>query len=192
MKNIYFLTAFLFLISTNLKAQDAYLGDIKMTGINFNQRGWMSCEGQLLPISSNTALFSLLGTMYGGDGITTFALPDLRSRVPVGQGQGPGLPNYRQGDKSGSPTTTLTIANLPPHSHSVKAVTDDGNSSLPTNNYPAGTKLLDKEYASDGTFTNMNANVIGNTGSGTAVNNMQPYLVVRYVICVNGLFPSRN
>tara|TARA_Y100000385_G_C13098960_1_gene643195 strand:+ start:52 stop:630 length:579 start_codon:yes stop_codon:yes gene_type:complete len=189
-KNI--LLGILFLTFINLNAQEAYLGDIKMTGISYIQSGWMACEGQLLPISSNPALFSLLGVAYGGDGETTFALPDLRSRVPVGQGTGPGLPNYIRGGTGGSTTNTLTTPNLPAHSHSVIAISEDGNSSSPTNNFPAGTKLLDKEYATTGTTTNMNTNMIGNTGSNTAVNNMQPYAVVRYVICVQGLFPSQN
>lgn len=192
MKQIYLLTTFYFLTSINLNAQDAYLGDIKMTAINFDQQGWMPCEGQLLSIASNSALFSLLGTTYGGNGETTFALPDLRSRVPVGQGQAAGLPNYNQGQIGGSPTTTLTIANMPAHRHSVIAVVQDGDSSSPTDNYPAGTKLLDKEYATGGTITNMNANMIESTGSGQEVNNMQPYTVVRYVICVSGLYPSQN
>ena len=192
MKQIYLLSTMFFLYFINTYAQDPYLGDIKMTALNFDQRGWMSCEGQQLLISNNSALFSLLGTQYGGDGRTTFNLPDLRSRVPVGKGQGPGLPNYSQGQQGGSTTNTLTISNLPAHSHSVNAVIEDGDSSLPTNNYPAGTKLLDKEYASVGTVTNMNTNMIDETGSDTAVNNMQPYLVIKYVICVTGLYPSRN
>ena len=192
MKQIYLLSTILFLTFMNLNAQEAYLGDIKMTAINFDQRGWKSCEGQLLSIASYSALFSLLGTQYGGDGRSTFALPDLRSRVPVGKGQGTGLPNYSLGDKGGSTTNTLTKSNLPAHSHTVNAVTEDGNSSSPTENYPAGTKLLDKEYASDGTLSTMNTNMIGETGDNTAVNNMQPYAVVRYVICVIGAYPTRN
>lgn len=192
MKKIYLLTTILFLAFTHINAQDAYLGDIKMTGASFNQYGWLACEGQLLQIAQYNALYSLLGTTYGGDGVYTFALPDLRSRVPVGVGTGPGLPTYAQGSTGGSPTNTLSIANLPAHSHSVTAITEDGNSSLPTNNFPAGTKLLDKEYATTGTATTMNANMIGQTGSNTAINNMQPYLTVRYVICVEGYYPSRN
>jgi len=192
MKKIYTLTTVLFLTFINLNAQEGYLGDIKITGINFTQRGWASCEGQLLAISEHTALYSLLGTQYGGDGRTTFALPDLRSRVPVGVGYVPGFPYYTQGQTGGSTTNTLTIANLPAHNHAVNAISEDGNSSLPTNNFPAGTKLLDKEYATTGTVTNMNTNMIGTTGSNTAVNNMQPYAVVRYVICISGLYPSRN
>ncbi len=178
--------------SNTIQAQEAYLGDIKLTAINFNQRNWTSCEGQLLPISQNQALFSLLGTQYGGDGRTTFGLPDLRGRVPIGQGNGPGLSNYFQGNQGGLETTTLSTSNLPPHNHPVNGIVEDGDSASPTGTLPAGTKLLDKEYSTGGTATTMNANMVGNTGNGTAANNMQPYVTLRYVICVVGLFPSRN
>ncbi|GAA3646109.1 phage tail protein [Flavivirga jejuensis] len=193
-KTIKVLTLFLCLCFANtINAQEAYLGDIKLTAISFNQRGWVSCEGQLLAISQNTALFSLLGTTYGGDGRTTFGLPDLRGRVPMGVGSGPGLPSYREGQKGGSTTNTLTVANLPAHNHTVNAVLEDGNQSVPTSNLPAGTKLLDKEYSdASAANTTMNSGMINNTGGSQAVNNMQPYTVVRYVICTSGLFPSRN
>ncbi|MBU2940087.1 tail fiber protein [Lacinutrix sp. C3R15] len=183
-----------FFFVNTVNAQDAYLGDIKLTAVYFVQSGWMECDGSLLPIAQNTALFSLLGTQYGGDGITTFALPDLRGRVPIGQGAGPGLPSYSQGNQGGLHTTTLVEANLPAHNHSVNAVVEDGDSESPTNNYPAGTKLLDKEYSTgeSTTATVMNENMIGNTGSGTAVNNMQPYTTLRYVICVSGYYPTSN
>lgn len=194
-KTITSLTVFLcfFLVNT-VNAQEAYLGDIKLTAVHFVQSGWMECDGSLLPIAQNTALFSLLGTQYGGDGVTTFALPDLRGRVPIGQGTGPGLPNYAQGSQGGLHTTTLVEANLPAHNHSVHAVVEDGDSASPTDNFPAGTKLLDKEYSTgtSTTSTVMNANMIGDTGSGTAVNNMQPYTTLRYVICVQGIYPSQN
>lgn len=173
-------------------AQENYLGDIKLTAINFDQRDWLPCDGRLLPIASNTALFSLIGTTYGGNGQTTFALPDLRGRVPVGIGSGPGLSPITQGQKSGSETTVLTVNNIPAHSHQAFGVVDNGNSSTPTNSFPAETRLLDKEYATSGTITTMNAGVIGNTGNGQAVNNMQPYIGMRYVICVQGIYPSRN
>ncbi|TYB78416.1 phage tail protein [Bizionia myxarmorum] len=178
--------------SKTANSQEAYLGDIKITAINFEQRYWMECDGRLLQINLHNALFSLLGTQYGGDGMTTFRLPDLRGRVPIGQGNGPGLPSYIQGSSAGYPITTLEVANLPAHNHTVNAVTEDGDSSSPTNNFPAGTKLLDQEYATTGTTTTMNPAMVGNTGNGTAVNNMQPYVTLRYVICVSGLFPQRN
>ncbi|ARV10744.1 phage tail protein [Winogradskyella sp. PC-19] len=165
---------------------------MKLTGVNFDQRDWLSCDGRLLPIAQNTALFSLLGTTYGGDGQTTFALPDLRGRVPVGIGNGPGLSNVVLGQKGGNETNTLTVSQLPSHNHSVTAVAADGNSSSPANNYPAQTKTLDPEYASVGAATTMNTNMIANTGGGQSVPNRQPYLGVRYVICVSGIFPSQN
>ena len=178
--------------SNTTNAQEAYLGDIKLTGVNFEQRSWMECDGRLLPISQYSALFSLLGTQYGGDGRTTFALPDLRGRVPIGQGNGPGLPSYNQGSEGGAPTTALTTSNLPSHNHSVNAVVEDGNSASPTGTLPAGTKFLDKEYSTGGTATTMNPAMVGNTGGSIPANNMQPYVTLRYVICVQGLFPSRN
>lgn len=180
------------LFSSNINAQEAYLGDIKLTAITFTQRGWMACEGQLLPISQNQALFSLLGTTYGGDGRTTFGLPDLRGRVPVGYGNGSGLSNYNQSQKGGSETNTITVNQIPSHSHTINAVEDDGDKSVPTGNYLAGTKTLDTEYALTGTLNIMNTAMVNNTGGNQAVNNIQPYAVVRYVICVQGIFPSRN
>ena len=180
------------LFSSNINAQEAYLGDIKLTAITFTQRGWIACEGQLLPISQNQALFSLLGTTYGGDGRTTFGLPDLRGRVPIGYGNGSGLSNYNQSQKGGSETNTITVNQIPSHSHTINAVEDDGDKSVPTGNYLAGTKTLDTEYALTGTLNIMNTAMVNNTGGNQAVNNIQPYAVVRYVICVQGIFPSRN
>ncbi|MFV0541099.1 MAG: phage tail protein [Aestuariibaculum sp.] len=192
-KTITFLSVLAVLLFGNtLYAQDAYLGDIKLTAITFNQRGWMSCEGQLLSIAQNQALFALLGTTYGGDGITTFALPDLRGRVPVGVGQGTGLAYKTQGEQSGSEMNTLSVSQLPAHTHSVNATTTNGNQHEPTNHLPASTNLFDKEYSNVLPNTTMNANMIGSTGSNMPVNNMQPYTVVRYVICVSGIFPSRQ
>jgi microcystin-dependent protein len=178
--------------SNTTNAQEPFLGEIRMFAGNYAPRGWAKCEGQLLPISQNTALFSLLGTMYGGDGRTTFALPDLRGRVPMFHGNGPGLPTYTQGEKGGTVTNSLTVANLPAHNHAVNAVDLEGDSPSPTNNYPANTKLLDKEYIGDGTTTTMNSNMIGNTGNNQPVNNMQPYLTVTFIIALEGIYPSRN
>ena len=187
-----FLVAFAIGAITLSNAQEAYLGDIKLTGITFNQRDWLPCDGRLLPIAQNQALFSLLGTTYGGDGQTTFALPDLKGRVPVGIGNGPGLSTISQGEKGGNETNTLQVSQLPSHSHSVTAVAADGDSSSPANNYPAQTKILDPEYATGGATTTMNTSVISNTGGGQPVPNRQPYLGVRYVICVSGIFPFQN
>jgi len=184
---------FLLCLTDVANAQDEPLiGEIKMFGGNFAPRGWALCDGQLLAISQNNALFSILGTTYGGDGRTTFGLPDLRGRTPIHAGNGPGLTTRRLGAKSGSETNTLLVGDLPSHSHTINAVMEDGNQSLPTGNLPAGTKLLDTEYSDAGGNTTMNAAMVNSTGNGTAVNNMQPYLTVNYIIALVGIFPSRN
>lgn len=167
-----------------------YIGEVIMFAGNFAPQGWAKCEGQLLSIAQNSALFSILGTQYGGDGETTFGLPDLRGRVPLGSGQGPGLPNFSVGQKGGSDTNTITVAQMPAHNHAVNAVTEDGDQSVPAGHYPAGTKLLDGEYASTGTFAQMNAGMIGNTGGGQSINNRQPYQTVTFIIALQGTFPS--
>jgi len=176
--------------TTNVFAQEDYLGDIKITAVTFTQRGWMECSGQLLAISQYQALFSLLYTTYGGDGITTFALPDLRGRVPIQTGQGPGLTNYRQGQTGGLETVTLQTNNLPAHSHGIAVNTGTGTTNEPNAAYLANTGNFDKEYATAATANN--TVMVQPTGNNTAVENRQPYLTVRYVICVNGLYPSRN
>lgn len=195
MKKFITISSFIFLLCfTNLaNAQDEpMIGEIKMFGGNFAPRGWAMCDGQLLSVSQNTALFSLLGTTYGGDGRTTFGLPDLRGRVPIHAGNGPGLSPRRLGEKSGAETNVLSLANLPSHSHTINAVMEDGNQSLPTGNLPAGTKLLDTEYSDTSGNTTMNAAMVNNTGNSQAVNNMQPYQAVNYIIALVGVYPSRN
>ena len=164
-----------------------------MFGGNFAPRGWAFCDGQILPINQNQALFSILGTTYGGDGRTTFGLPDLRGRVPIHQGTGPGLSQKRIGQRSGTETNILSVENLPSHSHTINAVLEDGNQSSPTGNLPAGTKLLDQEYSDAAAAnTTMNATMVNSTGNNQEVNNMQPYLTVTYIIALQGVFPSRN
>lgn len=172
--------------------QEGFIGEIRMFAGNFAPRGWAFCEGQLLAVSSNEALFSILGTTYGGDGRTTFGLPDLRGRVPIHAGTGPGLSTRQLGSRSGSETNILSVNNLPSHSHTVNAVSEDGNQSLPTGNLPAGTKLLDKEYSDATGNTTMSASMLNNTGNNQAVNNMQPYLTIHYIIATTGVYPSRN
>ncbi|RNC88494.1 MAG: phage tail protein [Winogradskyella sp.] len=157
---------------------------------NFAPAGWAKCEGQLLSIAQNQALFSILGITYGGDGQTTFGLPDLRGRAPIHAGQGPGLPNYPLGQQGGAVDFTITTANMPSHSHTVTAVSEDGTSSSPTNNYPAQTKILDPEYATGGTTTTMNSNMVGNTGNGQSVSYRSPYKTVTFIIALIGQFPT--
>ena len=173
-------------------AQDPFIGEVRMFAGNFAPSGWAKCDGQLLSIAQNTALFSLLGTTYGGDGETSFALPDLRGRAPIHQGNGPGLPSVSWGQKGGAANFTLTANQIPSHSHSVTAVAADGDSSSPANNYPAQTKTLDPEYATGGVTSSMNANMIGNTGGGQSVNHRSPYNTVTFIIALVGIYPSQN
>ena len=155
--------------------------------------GWAECNGQLLQISQYQSLFAIIGTTYGGDGETTFALPDLRGRVPMHVGNGPGLSSRPLGQKSGEETNTLAVAQMPSHNHTINAVIEDGNQSVPTNNLLAGTKLLDQEYSdASAANTTMNSSMVNNEGGNQPVNNMQPYLVLRYIIALQGLFPSPN
>jgi microcystin-dependent protein len=173
------------------------LATIKMFGGNFAPRSWALCNGQILAIAQNQALFSLLGTTYGGDGRTTFALPDLRGRTPIHEGTGPGLSPRPLGQRSGTETNTLVSANLPPHNHiatgTVKAKNGAGDESNPGGGFPAtaGTDL----YA-DTSNTSMAGDsvavTINNNGNQQPINNMQPYTVVNYIICIQGLFPSRS
>ena len=192
-KILLFFVIVFFSSTTTVKAQaEPYIGQISIYAFNFAPRGWMPCDGRLLPIAQYQALFALIGTTYGGDGRTTFALPDLRGRIVVGAGNGPGLTPRTIGEMSGTETNTLLVTNLPPHNHAIKAVTSEGNQNSPTNNLPADTKTLDKEYSNAAANTTMKASMVGNTGNGTPVNNMQPYLSIGYYIATVGIFPSRD
>lgn len=175
-------------------SSNPFLGEIQPYGFNFCPRGWAATNGQLLAISQNTALFSLLGTTYGGDGRTTFALPNLQSRVAIHQGRGPGLSTYLMGQTGGSERNTLTVAQMPSHNHSVNvnttAAADSGN---PNGNHFARSSTLiyeDTEGATPGAA--MAADTIGNAGGNQPVNNIQPFLTVNYCIATVGVFPSRN
>jgi len=179
---------------------EADLAMVFMFAGNFAPRGFASCEGQILPISQNTALFSLLGTTYGGNGTTTFALPDLRGRNVVGQGQGPGLSPYVEGQTGGSETFTLTSNQLPAHSHTLSAYSGGPSTASPSGAYLAQGPLTGsgpnaaqlKTYATNAANIAMGASSIGNTGGGQPVSNMQPYLSMFYIIVLEGIFPSRN
>ena len=191
MKKLFFLGLLMILSFGKAKAQEGFIGEIRMFAGNFAPKDWAFCQGQLLSISQNTALFSILGTTYGGDGRSTFALPNLSGRVPVGVGQGAGLTNRQLGEMSGTETVTLTTAQMPAHSHTVNAVTADGNQNLPTNSFPANTKTLDKEYSTVAPNTTMNPTMIGVSGGSQPFGVMQPSLGMNYIICVNGIYPSR-
>ncbi len=171
---------------------EGYIAQIIMFAGNFAPRSWAFCQGQILSIAQNTALFSLLGTTYGGNGQTTFGLPDLRGRVPVGTGQGPGLPIIDLGEAAGLTTHTLLITEMPAHNHLVNAVSEAGDVSTPQGNYLANSGATDREYKAMGTGVQMNSNMISPTGGNQPFSIMQPYLGMNYVICLEGIFPSRN
>lgn len=186
------------------------LGQITMFAGTFAPRGWAFCEGQLLAISSNTALFSIIGTTYGGDGRTTFALPDLRGRAAINPGTGPGLSTRRLGERGGQETHTLNITEIPSHTHNVisnsshlKLSTDNAANETPNAgdvpavaNYPAG--LTTQKVKSFGPPSNtvdgqsIAPPNISNTGGNLSHNNMQPWLAINFIIALQGIFPSRN
>ncbi len=169
---------------------EPFIGEIKMGGWNFAPRGYAFCNGQLLSIAQNTALFSLLGTTYGGNGQTTFALPDLRGRVPLHWGQGPGLSNYVLGEVSGTETVTLTTQQMPQHNHQVAATSEEAGSKTPIGNLPGfSASPIYSNAAATGT---MNPAMIGVAGGSQPHPNLQPFLAVTFVIALEGIFPSRN
>jgi len=170
---------------------DPFIGQIIMFGGNFAPRGWALCQGQLLSISQNTALFSILGTTYGGDGRTTFGLPDLRGRVPMGEGQGPGLSDRNLGQKPGVENVALTNAQMPAHNHAAGTVGPAGNSNDATGNVWADDAGVSSATYSSGAVTGtMRADAIGNTGGSQAHPNVQPSQVVNFIIAIQGFFPS--
>ena len=169
---------------------EPFLGEIIIFAGNFAPRGFAFCEGQLLQISQNQALFSLLGTMYGGDGRTTFALPDLRGRGPVHTGQGPGLGHYVQAQRFGVETVTLTQQHMPGHTHSWPASSDPATTTDPTDNVLADTDGTTRAYGSRPPLGTMPA--IAPAGGGLPHENMQPFIAMYYCIALQGVFPSRN
>lgn len=172
------------------------IGEIVPYAFNFCPRDWAGADGQLLPISQNTALFSLYGTIYGGDGRTTFALPDLRSRVPMGEGNGPGLTPRNQGQRFGSETNTLTTGQLPAHNHAprMNVSTSDAISRNPINSYFAQSADNKFEAGTNVTGEQMAAGAISSTtvGNNQTVNNIAPSLVLRYCVALFGVYPSRS
>lgn len=179
-----------------------FTGEIQLFGFNFAPKNWAQCNGQILPISQNQALFSLLGTVYGGNGVTTFALPDLRGRLPMGQGQGPGLSARTLGQALGEESHTLIATQTPTHTHSVNVIS---NPTLANNTaVPGSTQFLAQTTFSgpDGATTNiyvpdsapgnaMNTAAVGTTG-GQPHSNLMPLLAVNFCICLSGVFPTRN
>jgi len=175
---------------------DPFLGEIRMVGFNYAPEGWALCNGQILPISQNSALFALLGTTYGGDGRITFALPDLRARVPLHQGQSAGTDVYPIGQVGGVERVTLTTAQVPAHSHGLAAHNGAGSSPSAAGTFiaspadPATGEALNA--FSPTTNTVMNAQAIAASGDGQPHENRQPYLCLNFIIATQGIFPPRG
>ncbi|TGY87902.1 phage tail protein [Marinicauda algicola] len=172
---------------------DPYIGEIMMVGFDFCPQGWQAADGSTLSIASNTALFSLIGTQFGGNGTTTFNVPDLRGRVPLGIGQGPGLTPRTQGEAGGTETVTLTVNQLPAHNHVMQATSSPPDTNLPDGaafgTYPAGQAIYDDGGgALDHQFR---PDMLSVTGQGQPVPNMMPFQTIRYCIALVGIFPPR-
>jgi microcystin-dependent protein len=175
--------------------QNAFLGQLALVPYNFAPAGWEFAQGQILPLSQNTALFSLLGTFYGGDGRSTFALPNLEGNVVVSQGQGAGLANYIIGETGGTSTVTLLLSQLPAHTHTPQGVSQKADQAD-----PHGLALANGENSSGGTLDlyasgtpslAMNANALASAGGSQAHNNLMPYLALNWIIALQGVFPTR-
>ncbi|HEV7346679.1 phage tail protein [Telluribacter sp.] len=172
---------------------DPFVAEIRMFPFNFSPKGWAWCNGQLLPLSQNTALFSLLGTTYGGNGKSNFALPDLQGRAPMHPGQGPGLSLHDLGETGGSETVTLLESEIPAHSHTLRAVvTEFADSNLPTNSNLARSSNGKAYNVGPSTLTAMNFQSLAPAGGDQPHNNMMPYLTVYFNIALQGVFPPRS
>ena len=165
---------------------EPFLAEIRIVGFNFAPRGWAFCDGQILPINQNQSLYSLLGTTYGGDGRTSFALPDLRSRTPIHVGEG-----HQLGEKGGGETVTLTAAETAAHTHVVKAYSNAADKRQLTGRLMADTDGL-PAYHDAASLTALRSGTVTNAGGGQSHNNMQPYCTLSFCIALRGLFPSRN
>lgn len=169
---------------------EPFIGEVILFAGNFEPRGWMYCDGQLLPIAQFSALYSILGTAYGGDGQTTFALPDLRGRVPLGPRHGPGLSPHLLGASGGQETVTLTANQMPSHHHTQFAALTLATSPDPTGNMLA--VETDPAYAPSGPAAAMGVQAIGSAGGSQSHQNLQPYLALNYIIAIEGIYPSRS
>lgn len=174
---------------------EPFIAEIRIFAGNFAPRGWAFCDGQLLPISNNTALFSLIGTTYGGDGRTTMALPDLQGRAPMHPGRGPGLTSRRLGERLGTETVTLTEAQIPSHFHTARAATTPSDTGVPSNTTALGRSAgggLAYETDTTSNLVDMASETLATTGGGQSHTNVQPYLTLNFIIALQGLYPSRS
>ncbi len=173
---------------------EPFLAEIRIFAGNFAPRGWAFCDGQLLPIAQNTALFSLIGTTYGGDGRTTTALPNLQGRAPMHPGRGPGLTARRLGEKVGAETVTLSEAQIPSHSHTARGTTTLSDTGVPSNTTSLGRSVPGQAYHTDASanLVDMASQTLSTTGGGQAHTNLQPFLVLNFIIALVGLYPSRG
>jgi microcystin-dependent protein len=168
-----------------------YVGEIRMFGGNFAPAGWMFCNGQLVPISENETLFQLIGTTYGGDGQETFQLPNLQSRIPIHQGQGPGLSSYIIGEAAGVESVTLTTQQIPNHNHAAVGAAVTGDQTSLNNALPANSVTI-TPYLNTSPDAPFNAAAIGPTGGSQPHENLQPYLCINFIISLFGVFPSQT
>jgi microcystin-dependent protein len=171
---------------------EPFVGEIRMFAGNFAPVGWAFCDGQLLAVSQNDALFSLLGTIYGGDGRTTFGLPDLRGRIPIHAGSGPGLSPRTLGAKAGAERVTVTVDQLPAHNHaSLHASPDLANAANPIGNLPARSTAVDV-YVNEAPSVDLASGSVGTTGGSQSHGNLQPFLCVNFIVALFGIYPSRH
>ncbi len=171
---------------------EPFVGEIRMFAGNFAPRGWAFCDGQLLAVSQNDALFSLLGTIYGGDGRTTFGLPDVRGRIPIHAGSGPGLSPRRLGAKAGEENVTLTVNQLPSHTHQLKATNDVANEIGPSSTRVTGQTGTFDLYQSAAPAAAMSTASITSIGGSRSHTNLQPFLCIHFIIALFGIYPSRQ
>lgn len=169
-----------------------FVAEIRIFACNFAPTGWAQCNGQLLPISQNTALFSLLGTFYGGDGKSTFALPDMQGNAPMHQGQGQGLSERFLGEMSGSEYVTLLQSEIPFHTHNVVAVADIGEDRIPGTSQGLASSTGGQLYAPPSSLVQMSPQALAPAGGSLPHNNMMPYLVLNFCIAMQGVFPPRG
>ena len=170
---------------------EPFLAEIRMFAGNFAPQGWAFCNGQIMSIAQNTALFSLVGTTYGGDGQTTFALPNLQSRVPIHWGQGPGLSNYVWGEQIGTETVTLLSTQMPSHNHSLAATTVAGGTATPSTGTVLANSHTTNIYGANPNTT-LSPQAISQAGGNQPHNNIQPVLAVSFIIALEGIYPSRG